>query len=247
MNNIIKIKNISKKYRNKNGEIDAIKNIDLEINQGEIISLIGPSGCGKSTLLSIIANIDKDFKGTINKDKNIKIAYMLQNDALLPFLTVYENILLSLKIKKCISKDKIDYINYLLKIYNLEEFKNSYPSSLSGGMRQRVALIRTLALKPDILLLDEPFSALDGKFRLLISDDVYQIAKKENITVILVTHNLEEAITLSDKVIVLTKRPSSIKKVINININKPTIYEKRIDTKFNYYFDELWKALDLNE
>lgn len=248
MNKIISLKNISKNYHTKEGEIKAIKDINLEINAGEIISIVGPSGCGKSTLLSIIASIDNDYNGIITKKDYLKIAYMLQSDALLPFLTIYENAILGLKIQNKLTKKNIDYVNNLLKFYNLYEFKDNYPKSLSGGMKQRVALIRTLAIKPDLLLLDEPFSALDSQTRLIIGNDVYKIIKKEKKTAILVTHNIEEAITFSDKVIVLSERPSIIKNIININIqNSDSLYERRKDNLYNKYYDTIWKDLDINE
>ncbi len=248
MNNILELKNIQKSYHTKEGEILAIKEINLNINKGEIISLVGPSGCGKSTLLSIICGLDKFDKGIINKDNNLKIGYMLQSDALLPFLTIYENAILGLKLQNNLTKDRLKYVDYLLKLYNLDEFKNNYPTSLSGGMKQRLALIRTLAINPDILLLDEPFSALDQQSRLMISDDVYKIIKKEKKTVILVTHNIEDATIFSDRVIILSKRPAIIKNIININLeNNDSIYERRKDKNFNKYFDLIWKDLDNND
>ena len=245
MNDMISIKNINKSYHTKNGEIKAIDDFSLDINLGSVISIVGPSGCGKSTILSILANIDNDYQGTILGMSNFKYAYMLQHDALLPHLTIYENCLLGLKIKNLLTIDNINYVNSLLKLYNLEEFKNNYPKSLSGGMKQRVALIRTLATKPDLLLLDEPFCALDEQSRLLITNDIYKIIKKEKKTVILVTHNMEEAITLSDKVVVLTNRPAKIKNIIDIKLeNESSVYERRKDKLFNYYFDLIWKELD---
>jgi len=248
MNNLLELKNISKSYHTKEGEINAIKDINLKVNDCEIISLVGPSGCGKSTLLSIIASLDNDYKGNIIKKENLKIAYMLQSDALLPFLTIYENAILGLKIQNKLNKENIDYVNNLLKFYNLYEFKDNYPKSLSGGMKQRVALIRTLALSPDLLILDEPFSALDSETRLLIGDDVYKIIKKEKKTAILVTHNIEEAIIFSDKVVVLSKRPSYIKNIIDINMqNNNSIYDRRKDINYHKYFDTIWKDLDINE
>lgn len=245
MSKLLEIVNLEKRYNTKEGEIFAIKNFNLELNEGEIISIVGPSGCGKSTILSIISNLESKSSGIINEKDNLKKAYMLQSDALFPWLTIYDNILLGLKIQKNISKERLEYIDYLLNYYNLVEFKNNYPKSLSGGMKQRVALIRTLALNPDLLLLDEPFSALDQQSRLKISDDVYKICKKENKTVILVTHNIEEAISFSDRVIVLSKRPSIIKRIIQIEIeNNSSIYERRKDKNFNKYFDIIWKDLD---
>lgn len=245
MSKLLEIVNLEKRYNTKEGEIFAIKNFNLELNEGEIISIVGPSGCGKSTILSIISNLESKSSGIIKEKDNLKKAYMLQSDALFPWLTIYDNILLGLKIQKNVSKERLEYIDYLLNYYNLVEFKNNYPKSLSGGMKQRVALIRTLALNPDLLLLDEPFSALDQQSRLKISDDVYKICKKENKTVILVTHNIEEAISFSDRVIVLSKRPSIIKRIIPIEIeNNSSIYERRKDKNFNKYFDIIWKDLD---
>lgn len=248
MNNLLEIKNLTKNYHTKEGEIKAIKDFSFDIKEGQIISLVGPSGCGKSTLLTIIANIDTESAGCILKKDDLKIAYMLQSDALLPWLTIYENAIIGLKIQNKLTKENLEYVDYLLEFYNLNEFKNNYPRSLSGGMKQRVALIRTLALKPDLLLLDEPFSALDQQSRLLISDDVYKLIKKENKTVILVTHNIEEAIIFSDIVIILSKRPSIIKNIVPIDIeNKESIYERRKDKNFHQYFDTIWKDLDVNE
>ena len=245
MNNILEFKNITKNYHTKEGEIKALDNFNLDIKKGEIISLVGPSGCGKSTLLAIISSLDKDYMGTINKDVNLKMAYMLQSDALLPWLTIYDNAILGLKINHKMTKENLEYVDYLLDLYKLKDFKNNYPKSLSGGMKQRLALIRTLAIKPDILLLDEPFCALDGQSRLLISNDVYQICKKENKTVILVTHNIEEAITFSDRVVVLTERPAKIKRIIEIDMeNKTSVLERRKDKLGQKYFDIIWKDLN---
>ena len=246
MNNLLEIKNLTKNYHTKEGEIEAIKNCNLKVSKGEIIALVGPSGCGKSTLLSIISELDKDYQGEVIKSDNLKIAYMLQSDALFPWLTIYENAILGLKVQKMLTEENLEYVDYLLKFYNLDEFKNKYPKSLSGGMKQRVALIRTLALKPDLLLLDEPFSALDQQARLVISDDVYKIIKKEKKTVILVTHNIEEAITFADRVIVLTKRPSYIKNIVEIKMDSnDSIYERRKDKNYFKYFDIIWKDLDI--
>lgn len=245
MNNILEFKNITKNYHTKEGEIKALDNFNLDIKKGEIISLVGPSGCGKSTLLAIISSLDKDYTGTINKDVNLKMAYMLQSDALLPWLTIYDNAILGLKINHKMTKENLEYVDYLLDLYKLKDFKNNYPKNLSGGMKQRLALIRTLAIKPDILLLDEPFCALDGQSRLLISNDVYQICKKENKTVILVTHNIEEAITFSDRVVVLTERPAKIKRIIEIDMeNKTSVLERRKDKLGQKYFDIIWKDLN---
>ena len=208
MNKIIELKEINKKYYNKKGELTAIEDISFSVFEGEYVAIVGPSGCGKSTLLNIIGNIDKKSGGEIIFNKDTKIGYMLQEDSLFPWLTILDNCLIGLKVRGEVSDDKIDYVKKLLNIYGLKDFMNSYPTSLSGGMRQRVALIRTLAMKPDILLLDEPFSALDYQTRLAVSDDVYKIIKNTGKTVIMITHDIAEAISMADRVIVLTERPA---------------------------------------
>lgn len=248
MNKILEIKNLSKKYHTKDGEILAIKDINITVNKGEFISLVGSSGCGKSTLLNIIAGLDKESSGSIlfNNDKP-KIGYMFQSDSLFPWLTIYENCLLGLKITKNITKEQEEYVLNLLKKYNLYEFKDKYPTCLSGGMKQRIALIRTLALKPDILLLDEPFNALDYQSRLAISNDVYNIIKKEGQTAIMVTHDISEAVSMSEKVYVLSKRPCTVKKVYTIELeNKKDPISNRKDKKFMDYYERIWKDLDIN-
>ena len=214
---ILEINNLSKTYYTKKCEIEALKNINLKVNEKDFIALVGPSGCGKSTLLSIIGNLERQTKGKVIKRNNLKIGYMLQDDCLFEHLTIYENCILGLKINKILTKETKENVNNLLKKYDLEKFKNNYPKDLSGGMRQRVALIRTLALKPDLLLLDEPFSKLDYQMRINVSNDVLNIIKKENKTLIIVTHDISEAISLCNKVVVLTNRPSTIKKIYNIN------------------------------
>ena len=240
---ILSLKNIRKKYHTKKEEILAVDNFSYDVEQGKFISIIGPSGCGKSTILSILAGLI-NFEGKITNN-GLKTGYMLQEDSLFPFRTILENTYLGLEIKKENTKENKDYVMELLKKYGLKNFINSYPNSLSGGMRQRVALIRTLATKPDILLLDEPFSALDHVTRLKVSDDVYKIIKKEKKTAIMVTHNLEEAISMSDEIIVLTKRPAKIKNIYKIELeNKKNPTENRNDTKFSYYYDLIWKDID---
>ena len=188
MSKILEVKDISKKYQGKESEILALKNVNFEIQEGEFVSIIGPSGCGKSTLLSIIAGLEEKSSGEIyiENEKVVgisdKIGYMLQRDCLLEWKTIFGNTVLGLQIKKELTKENIEYVESLLKKYGLYEFKNKYPSELSGGMRQRASLIRTLATNPKILLLDEAFSALDYQTRIMVTNDIYQILKKENIT-----------------------------------------------------------------
>lgn len=190
MKKILEVKNICKTYQAQNGEIEALRNISFDVKEGEYISIIGPSGCGKSTLLSIIAGLENKTSGEIYIDG--KIGYMLQKDNLLEWRTIYKNVLLGLEIQKENTVENRKYVEELLKKYGLYEFKDKYPTQLSGGMRQRVALIRTLAIRPNILLLDEAFSALDYQTRLMVTEDIYKILKNENITALMVTHDISE-------------------------------------------------------
>lgn len=245
LNSILELKNIKKIYHSKDGETLALDNIDLKVLDEEFISIVGPSGCGKSTLLGIVAGIVSKSFGDIIVPNDFKIGYMLQDDCLFPKRTVLENALLGLEIKGLVNDDTRRKVIDLLTKYGLGDFINSYPDSLSGGMRQRVALIRTLALDPDLLLLDEPFSALDYQTRLSLSDDLYRIIKQERKTVIMVTHDIAEAISMSDKVVVLTKRPSTIKGIYDILLDKKDVPTKnRQDKRFMDYYNKIWKVLD---
>lgn len=248
-NKLINIKSLKKIYYSKNDEIEAIKDVSFDLNDGEFISIVGPSGCGKSTLLNILTDMEDATDGKILfKKEKIKFGYMLQSDSMLDWRTILDNVLLGLEIKKEKTQENIDYVLNLLKTYGLEEFKDKYPRELSGGMRQRVALIRTLALKPDVLILDEPFSKLDYQSRLKVSDDVYKIIKSEAKTAIMVTHDLSEAISVSDRVIVLSKRPSIVKNIYTIKREENlTPIENRKDKSFAYYYDAIWKDLIENE
>ncbi len=194
MGKILSITNLKKIYHTKQEEILAIDNFSFNLYEKEFVSIVGPSGCGKSTILSILCNLEKVSEGSIQFKNNATIGYMLQEDSLFNWRTILDNCLLGLEIKNQLTEENKQYVIDLLKTYGLRDFINSYPSSLSGGMRQRVALIRTLATNPDILLLDEPFSALDYQTRLAVSDDVYNIIKKEGKSVIMVTHDISEAI-----------------------------------------------------
>ena len=237
MNKILKVKNLKKTYHTKNEETLAIKDVNFELEEGDFIAIVGPSGCGKSTILNILCGLDKSYKGDVEVLDNKSIGYMLQNDALFNFRTILNNCLLGLEIQSKLSLENKEYVIKLLETYGLKEFINSYPTSLSGGMKQRVALIRTLATKP--------FSALDYQTRLAVSDDVYKIIKKEKKSVIMVTHDIAEAISLANKVIVLTNRPCTIKNIYDINLsNRSTPIENRKAKEFSYYYDMIWKDID---
>ena len=244
MKNILEVKNICKTYQAKNGEIEALKDINFKIEEGEYVSIIGPSGCGKSTLLSIIAGLENKTSGTTYI--NGKIGYMLQKDNLLEWRTVLNNVFLGLEIQRSNTPENKKYAIELLKKYGLYEFKDKYPNQLSGGMRQRVALIRTLAIKPKILLLDEAFSALDYQTRLMVTEDIYKILKAENITVLMVTHDISEAISMSDRVVVLSQRPATVKNIytIDFEMENRTPLNCREKPKFSKYFNIMWKELE---
>ena len=246
MNNVLTLSHIKKDYDSSNGIINAIKDISFTIHEGEIISLVGTSGCGKSTLLNILSSIETQTSGTYTYQKtNPTIGYMLQTDSLFPWLTIEENARLGLKIQ---NKQDQETINNLLSIYHLQDFKDKYPTELSGGMKQRVALIRTLAIKPDILLLDEPFSALDYQTKLNMEEDIYKRIKERKIATILVTHDIAEAISMSDKVIVLSSRPCTIKKEYDIVLDNPsTPIQNRQDKRFIEYHNQIWKDLETND
>lgn len=252
---LIEVKNINMNYHSLKGVTESLKDINFSIEKGEFVSIIGPSGCGKSTLLNIISGLLTPSNGEIIYDEKItsdsleKMGYMFQKDYLFSWLTVWENILLGLKIKNKVTDKYIDSIERLLKSYGLEKFKNHKPSELSGGMRQRVALIRTLALNPEVLLLDEPFSALDYQTRLNVCDDVREIIRREGKTAIMVTHDLGEAISISSRVIVLSSRPATIKKDVNIFFEnvEATPFQRRKEPEFNEYFQVLWKEIENHE
>lgn len=243
---LLELKELSKNYLTKKKVICALDNINFDINENEFIVLVGPSGCGKSTILSIIGELENKSGGEIKYNKeDIKIGYMFQEDALFPWLTVLDNCMLGLKIQNKVTDENKKYVKSLLKKYGLESFEKSYPKELSGGMRQRVALIRTLALKPDILLLDEPFSALDYQTRITVSDDVFKIIKEEQKTALMVTHDISEAVALASRIIVLSNRPSVVKNIYEINMDGTNLpSENRKNPKFSYYYNLIWKDLD---
>lgn len=247
MENKLSVKNIKKDFISQKEVIHAIDNISFDVKDGDIIGIVGTSGCGKSTLLNIIAGLDTQTEGACEfSSKNPRISYMLQSDALLPWKTVLENACLGLELLKIKDEESINYTKALLEKYGLKEFMNKKSSSLSGGMKQRVALIRSLAIKPDILLLDEPFSALDYYTRITIAEDVHKIIKDLNITTIMITHDIAEALSISDKVIVLSSRPSKVKTIYEVNLPySDSVIEKRALPKFNELYEKVWRDLDV--
>lgn len=250
MKKLLEIVNVSLKYQTLTDEIIAIENLSFNCHDGEFISIIGPSGCGKTSILSLLAGLMRPSSGKILLDgeKIVKpsnsLSYMLQKDQLFPWRTIEKNIYLPLEIKGALTPENKNFANSLLKKYGLYEFKNRYPDQLSGGMRQRVALIRTLVSNPKLLLLDEPFSALDYQTRLAVCDDVYRIIKAEAKTAILVTHDISEAISMSDKIIVLTNRPAQVKSIFKPNIDGDSPLRKRESKEFGVFFEKIWKELN---
>ena len=246
MRPIVSLDNVSLRYHSVSGETPAVSHLNLEVLPGEFICIVGPSGCGKSSILSMLAGLLSPSEGSIRIDG--EIGYMLQKDYLLEWRSIRSNALLGLEIQKKLTKENIEYVDTLLEQYGLGDFKEHYPYQLSGGMRQRVALIRTLSVRPDILLLDEPFSALDYQTRLSVSDEIGSIIRKEGKTAILVSHDISEAISLSDRVVVLSGRPARLKKIypIQLTIEEYSPMKAREAPEFREYFNAIWKELDVH-
>ena len=246
----LKTESIKLVYQTPESETLAIKDVSFTVDKGQFVSIVGPSGCGKSTLLSCIAGITLPTSGSILLENkpingiNRQVGYMLQSDNLLPWRSIYKNVLLGLEIQNKLTSENIDYTHSLLKKYDLWEFKDSYPSALSGGMRQRAALIRTLAVKPSLLLLDEAFSALDYQTRVTVSQDVYNILRSENQTMIMVTHDIPEAVSMSDRVIILSPRPAVVSKQVDIPFGKERDTVSLRGTKeYRQCYETVWKEM----
>lgn len=245
MEPLIHLSHVSFSYHTPGGETLALSDIDFSVYPEEFLAIVGPSGCGKSTLLSILSGLLKPEKGE-RLASDLTIGYMLQRDHLFEWRSIWKNVTLGLEIQKRLNAETKVYARSLLKEYGLLPFADSYPSELSGGMRQRAALIRTLVLKPDLLLLDEPFSALDYQTRLNVSNDIGQILRHSKRTAILVTHDLSEAISLADRVITLSSRPATISNIVPIQfeLDEDTPLHRRNAPEFKQYFNLLWKELN---
>ena len=249
---LLELKQVSLAYHSPQGELAVISNLSFSVREGEFLAIVGPSGCGKSTILNLISGLLQPEQGEICIQKRpgsgsvMHIGYMLQKDHLFEWRTIYRNVMLGLEIQHQKTEEKKKQVQKMLETYGLHKFENAHPSQLSGGMRQRAALIRTLALEPDILLLDEPFSALDYQTRLNVSDDIGRIIRREGKTAILVTHDISEAISMADRVLVLTSRPAHLKREVKIVLENPdrTPIASRNDPRFKYYFNLIWKELN---
>ena len=254
MSTILEVSGVSYSYHTLSGETPALSNITFSVPEGEFLAIVGPSGCGKSTLLSMIASLMEPESGTISihgapaSMSRQRIGYMLQKDHLFEWRTIYKNVILGLEIQNRMTEKNLEHVEQLLRDYGLDQFRNARPSELSGGMRQRAALIRTLALNPDLLLLDEPFSALDYQTRLQVCDDVYRIIRKEKKTIILVTHDLSEAISMADRVLILSRRPATVQEIVPIHFADSGLLpmERRQASEFKQYFNEIWKELNVH-
>lgn len=255
MEEILELKHIYYSYHTMDGETSALSDISFTMKEGEFVAVVGPSGCGKSTLLSLVCGLLQPEKGRIRvrgkelKESTTNIGYMLQHDQLFEWRTIYNNVILGLEVQHMLTTKSLQKAHELLDTYGLSQFENARPSQLSGGMRQRAALVRTLVLEPDILLLDEPFSALDYQTRLRVSDDIGQIIRREKKTAILVTHDLSEAVSLADRVIILSPRPATIRQTLPLifELEEDTPLNRRGAPEFKTYFNLIWKELNSNE
>lgn len=252
MEKLLELRSVGYSYHTVQGETPALTNINFTVYKGEFVAVVGPSGCGKSTLLSLLSGLLEPEHGSILlygqklfHPGSGTIGYMLQHDHLFEWRTVWQNVLLGPEIQKKLTPARKESVESMLKTYGLYKFKDARPSQLSGGMRQRAALIRTLAMEPELLLLDEPFSALDYQTRLTVGDDIGTIIKKEHKTAVLVTHDLSEAVSLANRVIVLTRRPGTIKQIFPITFDtnlSPLL--RRNTPEFKDYFNAIWKELN---
>ena len=254
MNPLLELQDVSLSYHTTAGETPALSHISFQVTQGEFLAIVGPSGCGKTTILNLICGLLSPGSGRILMNGRElsrgtdNIGYMLQKDHLLEWRNIYQNVTLGLEIQHQTTPEKLEKAERMLKTYGLDKFKYARPSQLSGGMRQRAALIRTLALEPHLLLLDEPFSALDYQTRLNVSDDIGKIIRREHKTAILVTHDISEAISMADRIIILTRRPARIQKIlpIDLQLESHSSLEARNTPVFKTYFNLIWKELNQN-
>ena len=244
MKEVLRFDKVCMHYHSKQGETVAVEDLSFEVNEGEFVAIIGPSGCGKTTLLSLAAGLLKPTKGQV-LSRGVSFGYMLQRDELFPWRTIEKNLFLPLEIKGNVTQQEKERVLALAEKYGLKQFLKNYPSALSGGMKQRAALIRTLALDPQVLLLDEPFSALDYQTRLSVCDDVYKIIRSEQKTALLITHDISEAISVADKIFVLSKRPAKVVSAHTLSFPENEPLRRRENKEFSKWFELLWKELNV--
>jgi len=241
----IRIQDVNKIYKSSNGrEVQALTNINLDVKKSEFISIIGPSGCGKSTLLRILANLDTPTSGTINWERSAdNIGFVFQDATLLPWKTVYQNAKFPLEVKGLDTKENLEKLDQLLELAGLKGFEKAYPRELSGGMRQRVSIVRALSYNPDVLLMDEPFGALDALTRDKMGLELLRIWTETKKTILFVTHSIGEAVFLSDRVIVMSPRPGKIDQIIDIELPHPRSVEVKETLEFVNYVKNLREVL----
>ena len=244
MKEVLKFERVEMRYHTKNGETVAVKDLSFSVKQGEFLAVVGPSGCGKTTLLSLAAGLLKPSAGKI-ENGGVTFGYMLQKDELFPWRTIEKNVFLPLEIQRRNTPERRQKVLSLAEKYGLKDFLKSFPRELSGGMRQRAALMRTLAAEPDVLLLDEPFSALDYQTRLNVCDDVYRIIKSEKKTAVLITHDISEAVSVADEAIVLSRRPATLVAEYALPFGEETPLKRRENPAFSLWFERLWKDLNV--
>lgn len=244
----IVIENVGKKFTNsKKEEVTALENINFSIQEEEFVVLVGPSGCGKSTLLNIIGGLMSPssgsvyFEGLTNKEPNLGIVF--QEIALFPWRTVYQNVIYGLEERKMNKKEQKEKGDYYIDMVGLSGFKDAYPKQLSGGMKQRAGIARALAIEPDLLLMDEPFSALDAQTRQLMQEELLTIWNRTKLSTLYVTHNIQEAVYLADRVIILSRHPGKIKSIIDIDLPKMGRNDEQHRKKFEQYADDIWQLI----
>ena len=251
---VMKVDSIGMIFQNPGmTDLIALGEVSFDLREHEILAVVGPSGCGKTTIFNIIAGLIEPTQGSVHVQEKLvqgatgQVGYMLQKDMLLPWRTVIENVILGLEVRGVSDKVAREKAMQLIDAYGLKGFENNRPATLSGGMRQRVAFMRTLAFDPDVILLDEPFSALDFQTRILLQGEVMKIIRERGKSAILVTHDISEAITMADRVLVLSHRPSYVKKIYNIELSlsdrDPVHVRKNLD--YQKYFDQIWTDLDI--
>ncbi|HEV8721516.1 MAG TPA: ABC transporter ATP-binding protein [Candidatus Binatia bacterium] len=248
MNSIIELANVTKIYRSKGKTVLALKDVSLPVQQGSFTTLIGPSGCGKSTLLKIIAGIALPYEGSMRyKDRDITsintdIGFVTQDSNLFPWLTLIENVELALKIRGMLKDQRAQIAQKFIDTMQLTGFESHYPFELSGGMQKRASIIRTLIYNPDIILMDEPFGPLDAQTRLVLQDELLRIWDTNKKTILFVTHDLTEAIALSDKVVLLTGRPGTVKRIFDVPLPRPrNVFEIHTEKGFTDLYHEIWQ------
>ncbi|KRF43027.1 nitrate ABC transporter ATP-binding protein [Paenibacillus sp. Soil787] len=245
----IEIRELSKVYKGRNGDTVALQNTDLTIMQNEFVSVVGPSGCGKTTLLNIIGGLEPSTSGSVKVD-GIEVkgpgkdrGVVFQQYALFPWKTVQKNVEFGLKLRGLSKQERKEKAEYYLELVGLKDFANAYPKELSGGMKQRVAIARAYAVQPEVLLMDEPFGALDAQTRAQLQEELLKTWQKEKKTCFFITHDVEEAVILAQRVIIMSARPGRIKEIIDIDIPYPRDQSTKLDPRFISIKNEIWSKV----